>query len=191
MASEEDITKLLEQWQDGGDQAEAKLIERVYLELKRISKSVLGRRRQTIQTTELVNEAWIGLSKGKDIHWRDRAHFFGLAAKIMRQILIDRIRHNTALKRGGGFRDLPFELIAEPAAESKAPDMLLLDEALNVLEQVHPDQCRLVELRYFVGLTNDEAAEILQTPPRTLKRQWQKTRQWLHRFMTGRTKLGL
>jgi RNA polymerase sigma factor (TIGR02999 family) len=159
--------------------------EAVYHELRRLAGAYMRRERpgQTLQATALVHEAYLRLADA-GIHWKDRNHFIGVAARSMRQILVDRARARGAQKRWGGMDRVS---LTDALARAANEDSVLpaLDEALTRLEQIDPEQARIVELRYFVGLTNEEAAEALQISVATLKRRWSLARAWLFRELTG------
>jgi len=182
----ESITYLLQEWQRGNQDAGERLIFAVFTELRKISNAYLRKERQTsLQPTELVNEAFIRMVDQKEIRWEDRVHFFGIAAKLMRQILVERLRKRTAQKRGGdGDPELAFDEEITPA-DSRPLDLIKLDDALKALEKVDPRKCRLVELRFFAGLTIEETAAALEISPATVKREWLLAKAWLRRHMTG------
>ena len=138
----------------------------------------------TLQTTALVNEAYLRLADVEQLHWTDRAHFFAMAATMMRRILVDHARAHARDKRGGGV--VMTSLDADLAAPDRDVDVIALDQALERLAQIDPRQARLVELRYFAGLTIDEAAEALRISPGTLKREWVIAKAWLFRELQGR-----
>jgi RNA polymerase sigma factor (TIGR02999 family) len=159
--------------------------EAVYHELRRLAAAYMRRERpgQTLQATALVHEAYLRLADA-GIHWKDRHHFIGVAARSMRQILVDRARARGAQKRWGGMDRVS---LTDALARAANEDSVLpaLDEALTRLEQIDPEQARIVELRYFVGLTNEEAAEALHISVATLKRRWSLARAWLFRELSG------
>ena len=184
-----EITYLLKGWQKGDEEARELLIRVVYDELRRIARAYLSRERDgaTLQPTELVNEAFIRLVEQKSqITWEDRVHFFGITARLMRQILIEHQRRRSAAKRGGPDRDLLLDEIRE-IPESKPLDLLKLDEALDQLEQIDAEKCRLVELRFFTGLTLEETARVLSTSVASVKREWTLAKAWLYRYIHGGT----
>lgn len=159
--------------------------EAVYHELRRLANAYMRRERpgQTLQATALVHEAYLRLADA-GIHWKDRNHFIGVAARSMRQILVDRARARGAQKRWGGMDRVS---LTDALAKAAQEDAILpaLDEALTRLEQIDPEEARIVELRYFVGLTNEEAAEALKISVATLKRRWAHARAWLFRELSG------
>ncbi len=191
--SSHDVTILLDQARDGDPSAFDRLLPLVYDELHRLAHRQRNRQRasETLNTTALVHEAYEKLARQRDragdearLGWNDRAHFFRVAAKAMRQILVDHARARRAQKRGGD--DVPIALDAVPlAAEERADEILALDEALTCLAGLDARQAEVVELRYFVGLTIEEAAEVLGLSPATVKREWTAARAWLHRAMTA------
>jgi RNA polymerase sigma factor (TIGR02999 family) len=185
-----ELTRLLHDWSSGESQALPRLIEIVYPELHRIAARYLSRERQghTLQPTALVNEAYLRLAQqapGKE--WTDRTHFFAVSARIVRAVLVDHARARRADKRGAGAQ--PVELTEEIAAEAPAPvvDLLDLDAALTALEQLDPQQSRIVELRHFAGLSVEETAGVLGISESTVKRDWVAAKTWIRRHMGGAT----
>ena len=179
------MTKLLVDVRAGDQSALNSLLPLVYDELRKIASSYLSREqsRQTIQTSDLVHEAYLRLADA-DVSWQNRAHFFGIAARSMRQILVDYARRKNAGKRGGGMTrvSLTDNVLL---VEDDFSRLLMLDDALGRLEQVDPRLCRVVELRYFSGLTVDETAEALGISPRTVENDWNLARAWLFRTMSA------
>lgn len=168
---------LLRAWQDGDEQARSRLLDRVYVELKRIAGSQMRheRRDQTLEVTGLVHEAFLRLAGQNRVEWRDRVHFFGLASTCMRRVLVDRARARSAAKR-----DPEQFLLPERPERATTPEELLdLDRALSRLEVEHSRLARVVELRYFGGLELAEIAAILELSERTIKRDWAFARAWL------------
>ena len=181
------VTRLLQAWQEGDRLAGDKLIPLVYIELKKIASAYLKKERSdhTFQTTDLVNEAFLRLVDQTDSRWQDRVHFFGFAARIMRQILIEYLRKRLAKKRGGALEPLVLEDgFALP--DKRSVDLVKLDDALSELERFDARKSRLVELRYFAGLTIEETAEVLGISPATVKREWVLAKAWLYSQMTGK-----
>lgn len=168
-----DVTQLLLDWSKGDKAAFDKLLPLIYDELRRVAASYLKRERagHTLQPTALVNEAYLQLAGESRVDWESRAHFFGAAAGLMRRILVDHARSRNALKRGGG--EFKTEL-TEALVTSKPPqlDLLALDSALSKLAALNPQQCRVVELRYIIGFSIEETAEILSLSVATVKRYW-------------------
>jgi RNA polymerase sigma factor (TIGR02999 family) len=179
------ITELLQEWSAGRTDAIDELFPLVYSELRSRAAAYLRHERanHTLQTTALVHEAYLKLVDQR-VPWKNRGHFFAIAAQAMRRILVDyaRIRHRT--KRGGINEDLHLEEILQVAAEQSGTDIAELDEALNRLAVFDPQQERLVELRYFGGLSLEESAEVLHISRATAAREWQVARAWLHRELT-------
>ncbi len=175
-----DVTRILEAAQRGDPTAAAELLPLVYDELRRLAAHRMANEAagQTLQPTALVHEAWLRLVGNENQKWDGRAHFFGAAAEAMRRILIDRARKKAAIRHGGDQRrvDLPEVQLAAPAEDDQ---LLAINEALDKLAIEHPEEAKLVKLRYFVGLTNDEAAEVLGVSPRTAKYYWTHARAWL------------
>jgi RNA polymerase sigma factor (TIGR02999 family) len=182
MASDDGpVTRLLQAWQHGDALAADELVPLVYTELRRIAASRLRGERsgQTLQPTVLVHEAWMRLADQR-AGWQNRSHFFAIAAQAMRRIVVDRARHRTAAKRGGHAEQVPLDDIAYALA-SPLPDdrLLLLDAALDRLAALDARQARVVELRYFAGLSVVDTAEALDLSPTTVKREWAAARAWL------------
>lgn len=182
-----DITRLLHDWSRGDADALPLLVERVYPELRRIAARHLRSERpgHTLQPTALVNEAYLRLAKqqpGK--HWQDRTHFFAVAARVVRAVLIDHARARRAAKRGAGV--VAVELTLDNAsAASKPVDVLDLDAAMHALEAIDAEQVRIVELRYFAGLSIDETAATLGTSASTVKRGWLAAKTYIRRHLDG------
>jgi RNA polymerase sigma factor (TIGR02999 family) len=184
--SPHDVTQILRAWSDGDRGALDELIPIVYEELRRQAARYLRRERpdHTLQTTALIHEAYVRLVDQKEVRWQNRAHFFGVAAQMMRRILVDHARKDQALKRGGPAAELPLE---ETAAVSGVPDMNLvaLDEALTRLAAMDERKGRVVELKYFGGLTAEEAAEVLGVSEATVRHDWGLAKAWLRREIAG------
>lgn len=176
-----EVTVLLSQLTEGNQQAAEKLMPLVYDELRRLARSYMRRERQdhTLQTTALVHEAYLKLIRQKATNWQGRSHFFGIAAQLMRRILIDHARGHLREKRGGAQVILPLnESLAFSPEHSE--DLLRLDEALDRLSRLDPRQVQVVELRFFGGLSVAETAEYLKISPKTVKRDWAVAKAWLH-----------
>lgn len=175
-----EVSRLLRAWRDGDSKAPQKLIPLVYPELRRLAQQRVRRERvgHTLQPTALVHEAYLRLAGG-DVDWQDRAHFFAVAAQTMRRILVDHARSRLAKKRGGDGRQSL--LVTAAVTEPRSVELLDLDEALTRLSQVDPERARVVELRFFGGLTIEETAEALGRSPATIKRDWNFARVFLHR----------
>jgi RNA polymerase sigma-70 factor (ECF subfamily) len=184
--SSQPVTELLARWSNGDASAREALIPLVYDELRRIARRCLTSQSSshTLQPTALVHEAYMRLARRDSIDLHDRAHFFAMAAQMMRQILVDHARKHAAAKRGAN----PLTLaIDEASAISKAPslDLLALDNAMQRLASLDPRQCRIVELRFFGGLSIEETALIVNISPATTKREWATARLWLHHAMSN------
>lgn len=185
MTQADDITVLLGRARDGDSTALERLLPRVYHELRTLAHRYLLRESagHTLSTTALVHEAYLRLSAGGSNDWRDRAHFFGYAATIMRNILVDYARKRGAVKRGGDKIPVDWDSV-EASVEAVASDMLALDEALTRLERAEPSLARVVELRFFAGLSLEETAEVVGRSPRSVDRDWNKARAFLHQAMS-------
>jgi RNA polymerase sigma factor (TIGR02999 family) len=179
--SPEEITALLQAWRNGNRQALDELMPIVYDELRRIAHRYIRRQAagQTLQTTAVVHEAYLRLAGQDDIAWQNRAHFYGVCAQVMRSLLVDRARARQAAKRGGPQYKVSF-VDGLAASNNKEIDILALDEALDSLAAIDPRKARIVELRYFGGLTVEETASFLELSPITIKREWLKAKAWLY-----------
>jgi RNA polymerase sigma-70 factor, ECF subfamily len=184
--SPHEITQLLAEWSDGNQTALEKLYPLVYDELHRMARQYMNRERKghTLQTTALINEAYVRLVDQKHVHWENRAHFFAISAQIMRRILIDHARRHAYAKRGGGAQKVPLDETAIIADES-ASGLLLLDEALNRLAEIDLRRSQVVELRYFGGLNNEEISGVLKISENTVTRDWNMARAWLYQELSG------
>ena len=187
---DDDITGLLQSWQHGDREALERLAPRVYAELRRIAARALARERpdHTLQSTALVHEAFLKLVDQRQVDWQSRSHFFGLAAQLMRRILVDHARRVGRTKRGGKTPVLSLETAGDLAATSShsdSIDVFLLDTALRKLEQLDATQSRIVELRFFGGLTIEETAGLLGVSAMTIKRDWAVARAWLYRELAS------
>jgi RNA polymerase sigma factor (TIGR02999 family) len=187
IASPAHITQLLRDWQDGSRDAFERLVPLVHGELRTIASRHMSRewRHDRLQVTAIVNETYVRLFDQREVDWQNRGHFFAIAAQLMRRVLIDHARHQTRHKRGG--TTVPVELDATIPAEQPvdAIDVLDLDRALTKLEALDPGQARIVELRFFGGLTIKETAAALDLSPATIKREWAVAKGWLFRELTG------
>jgi len=183
--STQEITQLLLAWSDGDQEALPRLTPLVYAELRRLARRYMGRESpgHTLQTTALVHEAWLKLIDQRRVRWQNRAHFFGVSAQLMRRILVDMARSRNYLKRGGGARQVE---LAEPLVVSKErdADISALDEALDALAAFDPRKVRVVELRFFGGLSVEETAEVLKISTDTVTRDWQAAKAWLYRELS-------
>jgi RNA polymerase sigma factor (TIGR02999 family) len=177
-----DVTALLRNWSQGDVSAVNELLPIVYAELRRVAARRLRNERadHTLQPTALVHEVYIRLVDQRQVDWGNRGHFFGVAAQVMRRILVDHARRHGARKRGDGVRFVSIDEAREVAATNQLP-ILALDRALDRLEQVDADLVRIVELRAFGGLTIEEAAGVLSVSPSTAKREWRTAKAWLNR----------
>jgi len=181
-----DITGLLRRWSEGEQAALDELTPLVYEELRHLARHHLAgeRQEQTLTTTALVHEAWLRLVKVKDAHWQDRAHFFALCAQLMRRILVDHARARLRARRGGGAQWVSLEQ-ALLVSEERSPLLVALDDALNALSKLDPRQGRVVELRFFGGLSVEDAAAVLKISPDSVKRDWRLAKAWLMREVSG------
>jgi len=180
--SSENLTELLVNWGNGDTQALEKLTPLIYRDLHRLAHRYLRSEppNHTLQSTALVHEAYLRLIDQGHVQWQNRAHFFGISAQLIRRILVDYARARHAEKRGGSAAMLQLdESIA--ASEEQNLDLILLDNCLKELSELDPQQARVVELRYFAGLTVEETAEVMRISPRTVKREWRLAKAWLHR----------
>jgi RNA polymerase sigma factor (TIGR02999 family) len=184
-ASSARVSALLANWGHGDQQAGEALVPLVYGELRRIARRYLWRERpdHTLESAALVHEAYLRLVQQDSPEWHNRAHFFGVAARLMRQILVDHARNHRAAKRGAGLPRLSLDpQMALPERPAKQEvDILALDDALNRLAALDPRQSRMIELRFFGGLSIEESAVVLGVSPATVKREWTTARAWLHR----------
>ncbi len=178
------VTQLLQAWCGGDEKALEGLVPLVYGELHRIAHRYMLRERvgHTLQTTALVNEAYLKLIDATKVQWQNRAHFFAISAGLMRRILVDFARTRGSRKRGGDVRKLEFDE-SRVASPERSADLIALDSALTSLAAIDPRQAKLVELRFFGGLEVKETAEVLGISPRTVKREWAVAKLWLLREM--------
>jgi RNA polymerase sigma factor (TIGR02999 family) len=186
-ADKADVTRLLQEWQDGNAEALERLMPLVYTELHTLASRYLSRERRdhTLQPTALVNEAYVRLAQqqpGK--HWQDRTHFFAVAARVVRAVLVDHARARRAVKRGSGAETVELTLVNASVAQAPV-DVLDLDAALQALEAMDPEQVRIVELRYFAGLSIDETAEAIGASPSSVKRGWLAAKTYIRRHLDG------
>ena len=185
--SPEPVTALLKRWRQGDSAALEKLVPLVYSELRRIAARQLRRERpnHTLQPTALVHEVYLKLVDQHRIEWQNRAQFFGIAAQLIRRILVDHVRNRRTAKRGGGTLTVALDdAVSEPARENI--DLVKLDDALLSLAAKDEQQSRVVELRFFGGLSIEETAEVLRISPSTVKRDWATAKAWLYRDMSTR-----
>ena len=181
-----EITQLLAEWSEGNQAALDQLYPLVYNELRRLAHGYLRRERKghTLQTTALINEAYLRLVDQKHVHWANRSHFFGISAQIMRRILIDHARRYDYAKRGGGAQRISLDEAAV-VAKQRGRALLMLDEALKSLAKIDPRRSQVVELRYFGGLDNREIAGVLKISENTVMRDWNMARAWLYQELSG------
>lgn len=183
----QNITRMLKDWGGGSHEALEQLLPVVYDELHRQASRYLRRERSdhTLQTTALIHEAYLKLIDQKDVEWQNRAHFFGIAAQAMRRILVDYARTKKREKRGGNDVKLQLDEAINVSADQRHIDLVALDEALDRLTALDERQARIVELRYFSGMTTDETAEVLGISPATVRRDWDMAKAWLHKQLSG------
>jgi len=181
-----EITQLLAEWRDGNQSALDELYPLVYAELHRLARRYMSRERKghTLQTTALINEAYVRLVDQKNVQWANRSHFFAISAQIMRRILIDHARRHAYAKRGGGAQQVSLDEVAAVASNC-GRELLRLDEALKSLAEMDPRRSQVVELRYFGGLNNEEIAGVLDVSENTVTRDWNMARAWLYQQLTG------
>jgi RNA polymerase sigma factor (TIGR02999 family) len=188
-ASDDDVTALLVRWRGGSTQAGDELMAKVHGELRRLAASYLRRERggHTLQPTAVVNEAYLRLVPQRAVQWENRAHFFGIAARMMRRVLVDHARKRQAAKRDGLAEDpVSISGVPAPAPGLDQVDVLSLHEALSALAALDPRQAEIVEMRYFAGLTVEEIGEVLKISPATVKREWTTAKLWLRHRMSGK-----
>jgi RNA polymerase sigma-70 factor, ECF subfamily len=181
----QNITQLLAEWRDGNQSALDELYPLVYDELHRLARRYMSRERKghTLQTTALINEAYVRLV-GQTVNWANRSHFFAISAQIMRRILIDHARRHAYAKRGGGAQQVSLDEAAAVTPDQSA-ELIRLDEALTSLAEMDPRRSQVVELRYFGGLNNEEIAGVLNVSENTVTRDWNMARAWLYQQLTG------
>ena len=182
---QDEVTQILHEWSGGDQDAPARLMPLVYHELRRQARGYLARERSehTLQPTALVHEAYLRLVDQTRISWQNRAHFFGIAANMMRRILVDHARAHASQKRGGAAERLSIDDLQIPL-EQRAADLIALDEALEKLVGFDERKAKIVELRFFGGLTDEEIAEVLGVSSRTVLRDWKTARLWLYRELS-------
>jgi len=189
--SAHEITRLLQAWSEGEQSALDHLIPLVYEELHRLAHHYMAGERpgHTLQTTALLNEAYLRLVDSPNLGWQNRAHFFAVSAQVMRCILVDWARSRQALKRGGEGRPVPLEE-ALVVADAPGVDFVALDDALKALAALDPRKCEVVELRFFGGLSVEETAEVLKVSPETIMRDWKSAKKWLRRELSKEKPVG-
>ena len=180
-----DITELLVRWNAGEEGAESVLLPAVYSELQKLARRYLRHERpdHTLQATALVHEAYLKLIDQNRVVYKNRLHFYGLAASMMRRILVEHARSRSALKRGGSVRQISLEEVAEVSGQG-SDDLVAVDEALSALHEENPELARIVELRFFGGFENREVADLLEISIPTIVRKWRVAKAWLYRYMT-------
>lgn len=184
-SAEHQVTQLLAEWRGGNETALARLIPLVQPELHRLASYHMKRERQghTLQTTALINEAYLRLADKTHPQWEDSTHFFAVAGQLMRRVMVDHARQRQALKRGAAPLQVTLDETAL-VAQSRAADLLALDEALERLGKLDPRMCQIVEMRYFGGLSIAEVARVLQVHPNTVKTDWNAAKAWLYAALT-------
>lgn len=184
----QEITQLLMNWSQGDKASLDQLVPLVYPELRRLAKRHMSRENpgHTLQTSALINEAYLKLVDQQNVEWQNRAHFFAVAAQVMRHILVDHARTRNYAKRGGGAPKLPLDEAAA-LTEQRAAQLIALDDALRDLAALDERKSQIVELRFFGGLSLDETAEVMCISPSTVQREWRAAKAWLHHTMTGQT----
>jgi RNA polymerase sigma-70 factor (ECF subfamily) len=187
----DDISTLLRAWSDGDQSALARLTPIVYDELRRLARGYMRRERpgHSLQTTALVNEAYMRLVDYERMQWHNRAHFFAVSSQLMRRILVEHARRHN-LKRGGGVQHVSLEEAAVVGGDQDT-DLVALDDAMNALTRIDPRKVQVVEMRFFGGLSVEETAEVLKLSAVTVKRDWRAAKAWLYRELTGGTTDGL
>ena len=185
-SSSHEVTTLLKAWGDGDESARDRLMPLVYDELRRLARQHMRREKpdHVLQTTALVHEAYLRLIDQNQTHFKNRAHFFGISARLMRQILVDHARRRNGAKRGGGMTTVALD-DASNLAQQQATNVLLIDEALSALAEKDSRQSEIVELRFFGGLSIEETAEVLNVSPGTVMRDWTFARAWLENQISG------
>jgi len=182
------VTSLLRAWSDGDDAALADLLPAVEQELRRLARAYMRREREghTLQTTALVNEAFVRLIDARQGPWQDRAHFLGIAARLMRRVLVDHARAHGSKKRGGGVEVVPLDDDLSVPTAPMVLDLLALDRALDALALVDERRCRVVEMRFFGGMTEEEIAVAMRVSTDTVKRDWRLAKLWLRRELDSK-----
>ena len=184
-----DVTGLLARWSEGDPDALGRLMPMIYAECRRIAARQLALERpdHTLDPTALVHEMYLRLVDQRRASWENRAQFFGVAARMMRRVLVDHARARHAEKRGGDAIFVSLDAAAEASPDTPVVEVLAIDEALERLASLDPDQVQIIELRYFAGLTVEETARVVGRSPRTVKREWRLAKAWLHRELRGET----
>ena len=182
--SPDEVTRLLVDWGNGNQVALDALIPLVYDELRRLAGRYMRRESpgHTLQTSALVNEAYLRLVDQRSVQWQNRAHFFGIAAQLMRRILVDHARSRSRAKRGGGAQMV--SLVEQAVIPNEVEEVIALDDALKNLAEMDPRKSQIVEMKFFGGLTNEEVAAVLKVTPRTVERELRKAKAWLNRALS-------
>jgi RNA polymerase sigma-70 factor (ECF subfamily) len=185
----QEITQLLLHWSQGDKAALDQLVPLVYPELRRLAKRHMAREdpAHTLQTSALINEAYLKLVDQQNVTWQNRAHFFAVAAQVMRHILVDHARTRNYAKRGGGAPKLPLDE-AVALTDQRAAELVALDDALKDLARLDPRRSQIIELRFFGGLSLEETAEVIEISPSTVQREWRAAKAWLHHTMPSQMK---
>lgn len=183
--SQHEVTAILHDWNEGDPNAPERLMSLVYDEMRRLARTFLSKERDshTLQPTALVNEAYLRLVDQTRVNWQNRAHFYGIASRMMRRVLIDHARAHATEKRGGGTIRLSIDDV-QVSLEERATSFVALDEAMKRLEQIDERKCKVVEMRFFGGLSDEEIAEVLGVTTRTVLRDWKTARLWLYRELS-------
>ena len=183
-----EVSQILDRWSRGEPEALSELMPKILGDLRRVAQKHLAQESpgHTLQPTALVNEVYLRLKGKRSVHWRNKAQFFAFVAGMMRRILVDHARGRQASKRGGQAVRLSLDDSIRVPEQQKDPDLLALDDALKSLEKVDPRQCRIVEMRYFTGLSVPEIAEVEGISGTTVKREWQTAKMWLFREVSRR-----
>ena len=184
-----EVTELLRRWSGGDVAARESLVPLVYDELRRLARYYLASQRSdhTLQSTAIVHEAYLRLAGRDNVHWENRSHFFAVAAQLMRRILVDHARRRNAAKRGGAQLTLLVDQAVEPSSQREL-DLVALDDALKALAELDERQSRIVELRFFGGLSIEDTSRLLEISPATVKREWSTARAWLYEEISGRNR---
>ena len=184
-----EVTELLRRWSGGDVAARESLVPLVYDELRRLARYYLASQRSdhTLQSTAIVHEAYLRLAGRDNVHWENRGHFFAVAAQLMRRILVDHARKRNAAKRGGAQLTLLVDEAVEPSSQREL-DLVALDDALKALAELDERQSRIVELRFFGGLSIEDTSRLLEISPATVKREWSTARAWLYEEISGRNR---
>ena len=184
-----EVTELLRRWSGGDVAARESLVPLVYDELRRLARYYLASQRSdhTLQSTAIVHEAYLRLAGRDNVHWENRSHFFAVAAQLMRRILVDHARKRNAAKRGGAQLTLLVDEAVEPSSQREL-DLVALDDALQGLAELDERQSRIVELRFFGGLSIEDTSRLLEISPATVKREWSTARAWLYEEISGRNR---